>query len=371
MAQKSVRNLLAVGLVMGGVIGAGIFSLPYAFTQVGLGRSFLYLGFLTVISIVNYFLYAEVLLNTPGRLNFVGLANYYFGRVGEVISFLFSVAIVFLVLFIYLILAGRFVALIWPGIPPLFTALPFWLLASVSAFFNIKKLVAVEFLTSIVISLIVFVIFLFALPNLALSDLADYFQGLPLSSFWLPIGPILFALSGRAAISELVRYTKKDIYKIIFLSFIAIAFIYFIFGVSVVVLTNGLVSEDTISGLVGRLPGMIIFLIAIMGITALWHIYVLLGFDLNNILTRDLKWPKTVSGLAIVFIPLVLYLINWQSFFVIVALVGGVFATAENVLIILMWLKMKKDKWLPRGLAYLALAVFVVIFVHEFVVGIF
>ena len=364
MAQKN-SNLLAIGLVMGGVIGAGVFSLPYAFIQVGLGRSLLYLGFLTLISIINYFLFVEVILKTPGQRNYVGLATYYFGKTGEAISFLTSVAIVFLVLFIYLILAGRFVALIWPNVSPLFTALPFWLLASISTFFNIKKLVEVEFLTSIAIGFIVLIIFIFSLSNFSANNLVDYFQGLPMAGFWFPVGPILFALSGRAAISELIKYTKKDVKKIIFLSFAAIAAIYFIFSVSVVVLTNGSASEDTITGLAGQLPSVIIFLIVVMGLMALWHIYVLLGFDLNNILTKDLKWPEVISGLVVVFVPLLLYLINWQSFFVIVAIVGGIFATAENILIILMWLKMKREKELPHWLACLALAVFVVIFVHE------
>lgn len=361
------KNFLAIGLMMGGVVGAGIFSLPYVFVQIGLGRGFFYLIALTALMIITYLMYAEVLLKTPGQHNYVSLSKLYLGNIAEIFSFLFAVITIFLVLFIYLFLAGKFIGLIWPAAPLLLTALPFWLLASISVFFNLKKLVEVEFVTSAAIGIIVFIIFIFSLPNFSAAVFLTYFSGLPGVSFWLPIGPLLFALAGRAAVSELANYSKQNLKTNIIFSFIIIAIIYLLFVIGVIFLTNGLVSEDTVSGLSGFLPYFLLVIIALMGLVAVWHVYVLLGFDLYNILTADLKWPERLAGFSIVFIPLILYLINWQSFFLVVSLVGGVFAALENIFIVLMWLKMKKGE-LSCWLAYLALAIFMVILVHELAV---
>ena len=360
----SSKKLLATTLIIGGVVGGGMFSLPYALLSVGLGWGTLYLVAVCSLMIITYHLYSDVLLKTPGQHNYVSLTKFYLGNFAEFLSILFTVVTVIFVLFIYLNLAERFLNLLWPvsGLIPIFI---FWLLASISIFFGLKKLAEIEFLSSIAIAGIVFVSFLFSLPALSLEKFLTFFnQPFQRSLFWLPIGPLLFAFSGRAAVSELLIFSHKDVKKIIGKAFFLIAVIYLIFVLGVLFLTNGMVSEDTISGLASRLPLFLIVLVGVLGLIALWHIYVFLGFDVNNILVVDLGWPKFSAGLLVVAAPLILYLLSWQNFFTAVSFAGGVFAALENIFIVLMWLKMKKGRF-PLPLVFLVLAVFVIVFLHE------
>ncbi len=355
-----------MGLFIGAIIGGGIFSLPFVFAQVGLLKGLLYLVAVTILMTVTYLMYADVILKTPGKHNFVSLNKLYLGEVGEFLGIIVSVLIIILVLFIYLVLASRFMGLIFWG-PDWITVVPFWFFASLAIFFNIRKLAVIEFLTSLLIALIIIIIFFWSLSYFSLESFKIVFDGKYMPGlFWLPIGPLIFALSGRAGVLELISYSKKNVFKTIINSFFFVSMIYLLFILAILLLTGGVVSDDAISSLSGHLPVFILALLAIMGLLALWHVYIILGFDARNILAVDLGWPKITSSILIIFIPILLYLLGWNNFLILVSLVGGIFAALENILIILMWFKIKKYS-IKRFWGYLAFTVFFIILIHELI----
>ena len=355
------KVFLPIGLLAGAVIGGGMFSLPFIFAQVGFLKGLLYLVGVVLLMTTTYLMYADVILKTRGTHNFVSLNDFYLGDLGRFFSVAVSLITMILVLFIYLVLASRFVG-------PLIV-LPFWLLGSVAIFFSLRRLAVIEFLTSLLIVFIIAIIFIWSLPHFSFESFKSIFDGQYTASlFWLPIGPLLFAFAGRAAILELILYSKKNVKETIINSFFAISVVYILFVLSVLFLTGGVVGDDTISSLAGHLPKLLMFLVTVMGLVALWHVYIILGFDSCNILVVDLKWPKLISGLVVVIVPILLYLLGSNNFLVLISLVGGIFAAIENILIVLMWFKLKSKKsFMSKMLGYVTLAAFVIILTHELV----
>ena len=64
--------LLPISMMAGAIIGAGVFSLPYVFAQVGLLSGFVFLVLAAIIVSLVHLFYADLILRTRGRHNFVG-----------------------------------------------------------------------------------------------------------------------------------------------------------------------------------------------------------------------------------------------------------------------------------------------------------
>ncbi len=366
------QTFLSAGLLSGAMVGAGVFSLPYAFSQLGLARGVLWLTFFAWVMIVFHLMYADILLRTPGKHNFVSLAKIYLGDLGEWVGFILTVIQMVLIMVIYLILFLRFVGLIISFSNPLVelaAVLLFWLGGSLAIYAGLRQLALVEAVTSGAIAVVVALIFLYGLPNI---DVAAGLQPV-VGGLGLVVGPLLFALSGRAAVVELINYARKqDVKKVIVGTVITVAIFYFLFVLGVLALTGGVVSDDTVSGLVGKLPlGSIVF-ISLMGLLALWHAYIIIGFDINNILTVDFRWPRWLGLVVVVILPIFIYLSGWRDFFGLVSLVGGSFLAAEGIFVGTMWLKLKRHgpktillKGVPAWWIYLPIIVFVLVFVNQ------
>ena len=360
-----------MGLLAGVMVGAGVFSLPYAFVQLGIGRGLLWLIFFVWVMVMFHLMYADVLLRTPGKHNFVSLAKIHLGDLAEWVGVILTVIQMILIMIIYIVLFLRFVNLIiFLGNPLLELAavLLFWLGGAMAISAGLRKLAEVEFLTTLAIGVVILLIFLWSLPGFSI-DFPRLNGGAALG---LLVGPLLFALSGRAAVVELVSYARKpDLKKIIIRTVVSVAAFYFLFVVAVLSLTGGIVSDDTISGLAGRLPPLLLIFISLMGLLALWHAYIMVGFDVNNILQVDLKWPKALSLLVVIVLPLLLYFVGWRDFFGLVSLVGGSFLAAEGIFVGAMWLKLQRQsktillKGMPLWWVYLPIIVFVMVFVNQ------
>lgn len=374
MKIKISKDLLAGGLLAGAIVGAGIFSLPYAFAQVGLGRGLLLLIFFSWLMTLVNLMYADVLTHTSGKHNFVTLSKIHLGDLAEWFAVVLTVIQMILVMVIYLILALRFVSLLWQAGPLLqfLAVLVFWLLGSLVISFSLSRLAWVESLTTGVIGLIVLILFVWALPSFSTTNLLNLGWG-GTASLWLAAGPLLFALSGRVAIAELVTYARKrNLFKIIGSTFAVMALLYFIFVLAVLAVTGGQPSDDTVSGLVGRLPLWLLLALGLMGLVSVWHAYIIVGFDINNILTVDLRWPKALGSLVVIVVPLLLYFVGWRNFFGLVSLTGGIVFALEGIFIITMWLRHRISnrlsllKNIPRWWVYLSLMVLVIVFVNQF-----
>lgn len=330
--------VLPAGLLAGTIIGAGVFALPFVFEKAGILSGLFYLAIFSVVFILIHLMYADVILRTEGVHRFAGYAEIYLGRLGRYLAILMTVIGMIFVLTVYLILAISFINLIFPTLPDIYKLLVFWLLASLTVFWKVKKLTFSEFLISIGIPIIILIIFIYGLKNFEQLMTATIFNP---AFIFLPYGIVLFSLSGRVAIPLMVDYFKEsnrpviNIKTAIILGTLMPALLYLLFVFGVLNL-SGTVSEDSLTGLVGHLPLGLLWLLGILGIISLWSTYIVIGQDVKKSLEYDLKFPKFLPQLTVISLPIILYFSGFQSFLKLVELTGGIFIGLEGIFIILM-----------------------------------
>ncbi|HUY69603.1 MAG TPA: aromatic amino acid transport family protein [Candidatus Tyrphobacter sp.] len=377
------KFLLGAGLLAGTIIGAGVFVLPFVFAQAGVLTCLAYLIFFTWLVFAVHAMYADVVARTEGDHRLVGFSGLYLGIWGRRIALVINFIGLLLALVAYLILGGRFAHLIWP-LPIGSLVFLFWALGTLMIFWKIRRLALGELLATISMILLIVLLVSSSFARNDLSLLFDFSRfGLPLVSLpniFLPYGAILFALWGRTAIPPLVRMLKgkisadllkKTILAGVFVS--ALVYLFFVFGV-LNYSARLPITEDALSGLLTVLPAGLVWLIGLLGLLALFTSYAVIGRNIYQGLTLDVKANKLVAGLGVALIPMLIYLAGFRSLISLVGVVGGIFIAAEGILIPLIWLKASKRnaeqaliKHLPSVLPYFLMAVFIGGIVYQFI----
>ena len=338
----------AVGILAGTAMGAGIFVLPYVFSQVGILVGILFLSLFALVYFGIHIMYAFLLQKSEGSHHFLYLADRYLPRgLGRFASFIIIAGLLFALL-VYLALAPTFAALVF-GVNGIGAVLGFWALGTVFIFMGVSRQSFAGFLGVLAIIVTVFAI-LFASRGEAL--VVPLVKDVGLFTFFLPFGPILFSLGARSALPQVVELyresrKKKKAFSLpaaIFIGTVLPAGVYMLFVLGVLKL-NHLVSPEALNGLF--LSPSLTRLLGILGLLAIWTSYFVIGRNIRDILYVDLHISLMVSWSVPVFFPLVLYLFGFTDFLVVVSIAGGVFAALEGVFVVAMWGRVfKETRWL-------------------------
>ena len=361
--------LLSFGLLAGTIIGAGVFSLPYIFKFSGISLGFVYLVVAAFAYIAIYLMYAEVVEKTPGEHRLVGYSRIYLGIWAAVPAILMTIVEGILVLTIYLILSESFAHLLFRSGSSEVKIVIFWFLSSAGVLLGLKRIAKAELVITLGILGIFAMVFLFGLENLGGISRNDF---LPVwGNFLLPFGPILFALSGRAAIPAIVRLggpastgqggpVKKSIAWGVAIPALA----YFFFAFSVVAISP-IVTEDAVTGLRAGIPGWASWLLGALGILALISSYLTIGYDVDKSLETDLKVSYWTRFAVVMLGPITLYFGGLRDFLQTVSFTGGIFIALESIFIVWIWMRMKRLKF--HWLSAVLVALFSVAVIHEII----
>lgn len=340
--MKEFKNfILAVSLLAGVIIGAGIFALPFIFSKTGFVAGIFYMGVFTLVFITIHLMYADIMIGTKGREHrFAGYAKIYLGQAGYYSAILMTIAGMFFVLTVYLALSVSFLPSV--GLPAgIFGLILFWAASSLPIFFNVKEVAILEFVSNIAIFGAILLLFFFAL---GLPFKTPFFQPVSFSGFFLPFGAIFFSLAGRSAIPELIDYFREgnsfSLRQSIIWGTAVSAIIYLVFIYAVLVL-SGTVSEDSIAGLAGLSRSLLLSL-AVLALINLWNSYIVIGIDVKESLKMDIGLKPWQAGLAVLAAPLAIYFIGFQDFMPLINFTGGLFLGFEGIFIVLMWQRLKK-----------------------------
>lgn len=346
-------SVLVLSSLLGTVIGAGIFALPYAVSRSGL---FLGLSLLFLLGIVVLFLHlfmGEICLRTPEKLRLVGYAQKYLGSWGKIFVTFSTLFSVIGSLLAYIILGGEFLKILakpFLDLPDIVFPFVFWIALSLLITQGIQLISRLELFMNIALFAAVGVIFFYALPHVEFQNLSTlaFFPGMSDFSRWLlPYGVALFSFIGWNAIPEIADLMKKTKEKraldniIVWASVIVVAlyllFIMFVLGVSGMNTT-----EDALIGLEPLLGSSIVYVGAIFGFFAVATSFLIQGNYLKNSLRYDFKFPWVLSMAVSLGIPFVLFLIGIREFIEVVAIVGAVMGALEGVAIVWIFFKAKQ-----------------------------
>jgi len=329
--------------MVGTIVGAGIFGIPYVISRSGVVPGVFYFLFLGGIVTLLHLFYGEICLRTTEKHRIVGYAYKYLGVWGRVLA---SLALVFVIggtLLAYLILAGEFLKIIFSPFLSLSPSVFSLLFLALCVFFisqGRQLITKMEFFLTLGLVGVVALVLAFALPHFQVSNLSLF----DLKNAFLPYGVILFTLIGFEAIPEIATFlrdakAKVRLDKVILAATSFAAVLSFVFAFSVVGISGVTTSSDAFSGLSPFVGNRVIMMGAFFGVLSILSSFLVLGNYLKNSLRHDFAVP---TGLAIVLtalIPLVPFVIGIREFIGVIGIVGVYIGVVEGLLIIRMFQK--------------------------------
>jgi amino acid permease len=344
--MRNKKFFPALAILIGVIIGAGIFGIPYVISRSGIIPSFFYFLILGTVILLLHLFFGEIVLRTKEKHRLIGYSKIYLGRLGEVlitISTLFGMTGALLA---YLIIGGEFLEIIFSpilGFESSTFSLIFWAILSYFIFRGVRVIAKTEIITNTIFFLIVFIVFCFLLPKIHIEN----FTLVDMKNIFLPYGVIMFSLMGLVGVPEMVEILKTpeekaSLKKIIIISSIIVIILYLLFSLAVVGVSGRDTSPDTLSGLSPYLGNKIIILGALFGVITLADSFFVICLSLKNSLVYEYHSSNFLASLLSSGLPLILFLIGFRSFIGVIGLVGTILGMIDGVVILLIFLKIKR-----------------------------
>jgi len=365
------KFFLATSILLGTIVGAGVFGIPYAIAKSGIIPGLFYFLILGGAVLLLHLLFGEIVLRTKEKHRLIGYSQIYLGNWSKILITISTFLGISGALLAYIILGGDFLKILfspWLNLDSFYFSLLFGLFLAYFIFRGIKIIAPAEFLTNFIFFLIIFLVFCFALPKINCQN----FTLISLPNIFLPYGVILFALAGWTAvpeIGEILQETKeRKMYKKVIISAILITiFLYLAFVLAVVGVSGNQTSPEALQGLISFLGEKIIFLGALAAVITLADSFLVMGLYLRNTLSYDYNFPKLWSSVITCFLPLGLFLIGFRGFIETIGFVGTLIGVIEGIAIILIFKKAKilgnrqpeYNLKIPQILLYFLIVIFI------------
>lgn len=342
---KKYRLICAVAVLIGTIVGAGTFGLPFVMAQAGWGLGIFYLIVLTGVVILIHLAYGEIVLRTSQAHCLVGYAGKYLGQWAKVFATLVTFVEYYGSLLAYIILGGEFLRIIfggWLGGSQDAWVFIFFLLAALAVSGGLRLVAGSELVMTLALLGTVGLLIFKSWPLVAYQN----FAAINWSNWLLPYGVMLFALSGSVAVPEMRQVLKGQERKLkttILLGTLISAVIYLGFTWAVVGVSGQRTSEDAILGLVPYLGSWVVLIGAIFGVLAVFTSFIALGLNLKNIFHRDYHLNGFLSFALTCVIPLAAYWLGIKSFILVIGFIGGVAAGLDGLITVAIYLRSKRQ----------------------------
>lgn len=341
-----MRNKLysAVAVLVGGIIGVGIFGIPFVFAKAGFLTSLLFLVGLGAVNIIFNLAYGEIILRTDRSHQLVGYAEIYLGDFFKKLTFFTFVLTLYSAMLAYIIVGGEFLSNIFSFhffFSPGSLGTVFFLLGAVAVAGGLKTVAKIDLVTvTLFLAGIILVVFLGAghvqLGNFSLWN----------KEFWfLPYGVILFALTGMSSVvlsREVLDGQESHLKKAVIWGSVIPVVVYFVFGSLVAGISGETTSPEAFSGLLPFLGSKIILIGSLFGILAIFTSFLNLGRILVESFQYDFKLNKFLSWFLALWPPFLIFLWGVRNFINVIGLAGALAMGLQWVIFIFIYGKVKK-----------------------------
>ncbi|OGZ62533.1 MAG: hypothetical protein A3H51_00775 [Candidatus Spechtbacteria bacterium RIFCSPLOWO2_02_FULL_38_8] len=330
----------ATSSLVGAIVGAGIFGVPFVMAQAGFFVGFAYFAALGVIMLVLHLMYGEVVEHTEGQHRLMGYSKIYLGSKASKLVSVSVVISMFGSLIVYILLASDFFNTILPDVFSYDFAwgFLFWGILGIGIIKGLKTIAKMEVFMMALLMLVMFAIVLKGIPVI---NMQNYFT-LDWSRAFLPYGVILFSLGGFAAIPEMRASIKSDsltFRKSIVAGVIISTVVTFLFGAVVLGVSGQTTSIDAIGGLLPYLGKIVVYLGSIFGILAIATSYLIIGVSFKESFIYDWKVKKSISNSLVIFVPMMAIMLGIKSFIIVLGFVGAVLGAVDGSVIAVLFLK--------------------------------
>jgi len=346
----------AIFLQLSGILGAGIFALPFLFYNSNFIFATGVLIFVAIFMAILNLFYTDIILHTSGDHQLSGYAQIYLGPKSKFLSVANLLFLGFGGILAYIKLASIFLLQIFPSLSTFIVSIIFIFLLGV---FHLSKTKVCQIIFQVlpIVSLIIIASLYFLSFNFSAPILNSNPPNL------LCFGGIIFALAGFTIIpevEEVLRFSKnkKNLLKISSLIGLTLAaIVYLIFSYGIIRISGSHVSVDSVVGVIQVYPVIGKILIA-LGLMIIFKASLNFLLIFKEVFYRDFKLPEKTSYRLSFLVPfLALFFIN-ISFIKIISLAGAISVFLSALLICLIRLKLPCN-WFTRVLIFIILIIFV------------
>lgn len=326
-------------LLVGTIVGVGMFGIPFVFFEAGFLTGLALLIVLAGAVTFVHLAYAEVASRTPEVHRLPGYVRAYLGPVAgwlSTASYLFGLSGALLA---YVVLGGSFLGSLiqWasPAMPAIAGPLLFYLFGVAVIFRGIRFESFTDALLTLGLVAAILVLAVTLFPSLSSTSLTEFHLG----RVSVPYGVLLFSLAGAAIIPDLRRTLGSGnlggLGRIVTAGTLISAGLYLIFAAAVVGATGAATTPDAISGLTARF-GLPYFLLGnAIGVLATITSFIALGVVFEGMLVSDFRIRPRPAWLVTAAIPAILYGFGFHDFIAIISVVGAFAIGLDSILILL------------------------------------
>jgi tyrosine-specific transport protein len=259
----------AIAVLVGTIIGAGVFTLPYVAVHSGLATTLIWLIIVSFVITYLHLAFGEIVLRTKQDFRLPGYVGHYLNSSAKKLILLITFFTFSFSLLIYLLLGSQFLRVILNSIwanfsfPQGLLVIFLWLLLSSAILSKSKKLSRINFYLSFALLFLFFIIIISALPHFKTGNI-NLFNFTNHWGWLIPYGVLFFALNGMVAVPEAARVLKikgekkEKLKKVIIIGTLIPAFCYLIFILAVAGASGSFTTLEAIEGLKGILGNSII-----------------------------------------------------------------------------------------------------------------
>ncbi len=365
--QKRSLFLAGIRPLVGQMVGAGLFSLPFVFSQSGFGVGLLALGVSAVVSIITLLMFADLALALKGHRRFVGLIHEFAGPVGGFFAAIGLFGSIYGALVAYTLIGGSFAYTVFSPVLPLQLSVYRLLFFISSAILIAGGAMTVARYQKYLICLYALGICLLAIvaaPHLAL----EHFVIATGHSWFLPFGVTLFSLTAFAAVPEMrdiLGRQKALLPRAVIIGTIAVAILYALFAFIIVGVTGLSTSPETLHGLGNSLGLGFVALASAVGLCTVTTAFISQGLVLHNTLLYDYRLRYFTSFALALGIPVLILALGVHDITRVIDLTGGLFVGLMGLCIVAAYEALrrlphtsKRSLYFPRWVSLLVAGIF-------------
>ena len=333
MQVDKKRFLVAVSILVGTCIGAGVLGIPFVAAQAGFSVALVYIVLIgLMIFLVNLYL-GEIALRTKGDHQLPGYANKYLGKKGFYLMEFATVFGIYSAIVAYIWGVGESLSFLITknGSYTLLFGVVFALFMSWLLWGGIKSLKKFEkYGVAVILSLLV-VIFIVFIKKIDLGNLYTFFP----ENIFLPFGVILFALMSFHAIPEIkiVLRNKEKLMKKVLVTGTLVSIVFYTLFAFVVVGFKGIETPEIATLALGTI-------FVFLGIFTMFTSYFALGVALMENFVFDERFKKSEAWFFTAIVPIFVFVLiktfDYFSFTKILGIGGVVSGGLTGILVLLM-----------------------------------
>ncbi|MBA3047334.1 hypothetical protein KKC83_01855 [Patescibacteria group bacterium] len=347
--QKTKRPknyYLAAAVMVGYIIGVGMFGLPFLVSRAGLLSFIILIAVLGLVQYLLHLIYANLIVVTEGYHRMPGYAEIYLGRRGKIIVFIAKLVGNCGALLAYIIITGIFLnQLLEPrfgGNEFIYASILFFVEAII-VFFGTKMIAKTELVMS---GLLILVVALIAVKGYGAAEPSNYFL-IDWKYILLPYGAMLFALDGGGSlpiVAKLLGRNKKSIKSIVRIGTFLPVIIISIFTLVVVGISGSQTTPDALTGAGLIINNGVIFFSLIFGVLTMVTSFLLVAQSIKETLRWDFKVNKYSAWAIAVFAPYILYVLGMKNLIDVISFAGAIAGGTSAIILILIFIKLSKQK---------------------------